>query len=154
MTREYPASPVIRAHTPRRCGWISRDDKGTRKPLMSFHAQHKDFCLCTTFQWSRWPSLPPSLWINILQPVMAKSILATQGQPSPRVMGLPQPGVSSRDGATITIVPNLTQEWVLKKEHRNFLPLETGGKERRKGGQTGEGLLLIHLRKIYQVATQ
>lgn len=45
-----PSSPTITAHTPGRCYQLSRDDKGTWKPLMGSHRHHKDSYLSTTLQ--------------------------------------------------------------------------------------------------------
>ena len=82
--KRIPYSATIRAYTPGRCGWLSRDDKGTWKLLMGFHRQHKLLFMYNI------PAVQVSLlpqrlshWTSLLQPVPYP---CPAGQPSSSTM--------------------------------------------------------------------
>lgn len=123
-----PSSPTIRAHTPGRCGWLARDDKGTWRPLMGSHGQHGESCLRTALQ--HVPLTPQRLWTSTLQPVPPRSVPVPQGQPSPNTMvPVPARGHQQRS-CNCDYRPTLGRKRSCKDGHIATSCLQVQGKRR------------------------
>lgn len=136
--RECPAAPPLG-----RCGWLARDDKGTwkRKPLMGFHGQHGDSCLCRTLQ--HVPLPPQRLWTSALQPVSPSASLPCRDSHLPTPWYLPQPG-SPAGKHNYDYRPTLGRKRSSKEGHIVTSCPQVQGKRRLRGKGIKEerGLLL------------